>query len=243
VIAPEDGVELISLPLPLAIPDSYGVMLDTVNWGMLNTQWQAAGEDLIGRAAGSSGPGERLLGAAGVAAALVPGIADIQVGRQAQSAFGIVRNPHTTTIFNGVNARSHQFAFRLSPKNANEAQTMMNIIATIRNNMLPEESFGGFALDYPYLVKMDFTGIDGTITPVYFSFISDIRVDYTGGGGASFYKDGKPVDVTLTISLRELNIVTRNTFTGAATSGESIDDTLRQAQRDRNTIQSEEGFG
>jgi hypothetical protein len=77
---------------------------------------------------------------------------------------------------------------------------------------------------------MSFEGVNKSITPVYFSFISDVRMDYTGGGGASFYKGGNPIDMTLQINLKEINIVTRNTFTGVVSTG-NVEDAFGAANR------------
>ena len=219
----EGGTSLISLPLPLAIPDAYGVILDSVDFGLINTDLSAAGQDFVSRVGEGRGFGEKLFGALTTAAALAPGLSDTKIGRQAQATAGLVRNPHTTAIFNGVTPRTHSFSFRLSPKNRAESDVITKIFETIRNNMLPDEAFGGFALNYPRIVTMSFEGVNKSITPVYFSFISEVRMDYTGGNGASFYKGGNPIDMTLQINLKEINIVTRNTFTGVVASGTAQD--------------------
>jgi hypothetical protein len=226
----EGGTSLISLPLPLAIPDSYGVILDSVDFGLINTDFSAAGQDFVTKVGEGRGFGEKLFGALATAAALSPGLSDTKIGRQAQSQTGLVRNPHTTAIFNGVTPRSHSFSFRLSPKNRAESDVVTSIFETIRNNMLPDEAFGGFALNYPRIVTMSFEGVNKSITPVFFSFISDVRMDYTGGGGASFYKGGNPIDMTLQINLKEINIVTRNTFTGVVSTG-NANDAFRAGER------------
>jgi len=219
----DDGVALISLPLPLAIPDAYGVILDSVDFGLIGTDLSAAGQDFVTKVGEGRGFGEKLFGALTAAAALAPGLSDTKIGRQAQSTAGLVRNPRTTAIFNGVTPRTHSFSFRLSPKNRAESDVISSIFETIRNNMLPDEAFGGAALNYPRIVTMSFEGVNKSITPVYFSFISDVRMDYTGGGGASFYKGGNPIDMTLQINLKEINVVTRNTFTNAVASGSAED--------------------
>jgi hypothetical protein len=247
----EGGTSLISLPLPLAIPDSYGVILDSVDFGLINTDFFAAGQDFVTKVGEGRGFGEKLFGALATATALAPGLSDTKIGRQAQSQTGLVRNPHTTAIFNGVKPRTHSFSFRLSPKNRAESDAVTSIFETIRNNMLPNEAFGGLALNYPRIVTMSFEGVNKSITPIYFSFISDVRMDYTGGGGASFYKGGNPIDMTLQINLNEINIVTRNTFTNESPTGSAADleTTVREATNrlarirgDANTIESDEGI-
>ena len=51
---------------------------------------------------------------------------------------GKVFNPYQETVFRGVNYRQHSFDFDMSPRNADEAQSIMNIILTLRDSMLPD---------------------------------------------------------------------------------------------------------
>lgn len=212
----------IRLPLPESIPDNYGVTLNSFDMGSFGStasDWAARGQSIADSAGSIDSLKGRLGGAMSNFVALAPGISDTRIGRFAQSELGRIRNPHTTTIFDGVSLRTHTFSFRLSPRNQQEAESIMNIIKEIRMNMLPREDFGRYALDYPSLVEVEFNGIDGTITPVFFSFIQSFTPNYTGGGGPAFYKDGKPIETTITLSLQEINIVTRETF--GAESGDS----------------------
>ena len=206
--------DLIVLPLPESLPDNYSVRLNQTDWGMFNSNMWSMGESMMDAIGDGRETGEKLRGALSYAAAIAPGISDTRMGRLAQSELGVVKNPHTTTIFDGVNHRPHSLNFRLSPKNVREAQTISDIIYRMRNYMLPEKDFGEYALNYPYLVTVEFVGIDHIITPIFFSFMQSLTPSYSGGGGTSFYKDGKPVEVQLSFNLQELNIVTRDVFTG-----------------------------
>jgi len=91
----------------------------------------------------SSGQAGRLAGAAAVGgAALAAG----QTGALGQSIIanltGVVANPHKVILFQGVNHREHTFTFELSPRNYDEAKTMMNIIYQIKRAMHPKYGVG-----------------------------------------------------------------------------------------------------
>jgi len=55
---------------------------------------------------------------------------------------GIVANPHKVILFQGVDHRQHTFTFELSPRNYDEAKTMMNIIYQIKRAMHPKYGVG-----------------------------------------------------------------------------------------------------
>lgn len=144
------------------------------------------------------------------AAALAPGISDTGVGRLAQSIEGVVRNPHLTTIFEGMRLKVYSFTWRLSPQSASEARALNNIIVTLKRAMHPSIAAGGFALDYPYLAEVQFINLNTGVTPeVRSSFITGLSVNGSPNGIPAFYRDGQPVTVDLTLSFQEINIQTR----------------------------------
>lgn len=55
---------------------------------------------------------------------------------------GIVSNPHKVILFQGVDHRQHSFTFELSPRNYDEAITMMSIIYQIKRAMHPKYGVG-----------------------------------------------------------------------------------------------------
>lgn len=223
--------DLIVLPLPESLPDNYSVRLNQTDFGLFNSNMWSMGQSMLDSVGEGRQTSEKLKGALSYAAAVAPGISDTRLGRLSQAELGVVKNPHTTTIFDGVNLRPHSLTFNLAPKNASEAQSVSNIVSRMRNYMLPEKDFGEYALNYPYLVTVEFVGIDEVITPIFFSFVQSLTPSYSGGGGTSFYKDGKPVEVQLALTLQEINIVTRDTFTGIAGERDA-NDLLRTNNQD-----------
>lgn len=143
--------------------------------------------------------------------ALMPGYGDGRVRDVMKSFAGVVANPHTTIVFDGVNLRSYFLSWRFSPRNKDESDALKKIHQTIKERSHPEEIFNGFALNYPDLVYVDFVGSIKEYMPKFQkSFVMDVNMGQ--GGGQAFYKSGAPVEVELQISLSELNVATRDSL-------------------------------
>lgn len=227
----------IRLPLPSSLPDNYSMALNTVDMGdvdaILGLIPSGSGIieavmnfdviDAISKVSSTVSKifspqpnrgwrdtlGDVTSGAA-VAASLLPGGTDLV--NYVRAYTGTVRNPNTTTIFNNVNLRQHNFTFKLSPRNQDDARALRDIIEQIKVEMHPKTSVRGFGLEFPSVAKMEFVGNNILATDVYYSFISSFNPVYSATGKPSFYKDGTPVAVELQLSFQELNILTREDF-------------------------------
>ena len=150
--------------------------------------------------------------------ALTPGVSDNIFGQAAQLQTGMVRNPHMTTLFDGVNLREFTFTWKLSPKTSEEASEMANMVTTLKRYMHPSLTLGGFAYEYPYLAEVEFVGgdyqyVNSTLPKVSKSFISGMSVNNLTQGTAAFYTDGRPVSIDLSLGFNEVNVKTREDFT------------------------------
>lgn len=146
--------------------------------------------------------------------AVAPALPDA-IKKPIQSFAGIVQNPHTTMLFGGVNLRSFGLQWRLSPRSAAESDALKQIRDLIRMRTHSEESMAGFALDYPDLCYVEFTGKPSGHLPKYQKcFVNDFNFGYGGSAGMQWYKDGAPVELTVNMRLTEVSIVTRNVLRG-----------------------------
>ena len=221
----------IRLPIPQQLIDSFNISVSGNNMDLLgnfqeSAQMQAAGITLADKfnaeTQGSNAAGS-IMSMVGMVAALTPGISDSNLARFSQSQLGVVRNPHLTTIFEGVALKTYQFEWRLSPKSEKEALMMNRMIDYIKAFMHPEIVGGGFALDYPYLATVEFvTGSSSANLPnVSDSFITGLSINSTGGGTAAFYRDGNPVIIDIQMSFQEIDIKTRGNFAAGKTGNPS----------------------
>jgi hypothetical protein len=211
----------IRLPIPQQLIDSFNISVSGNNMDLLgnldnaSAQMQAAGKtltDLYNSA--KEGEGAAIMNMVGMVAALTPGLSESNLAKYSQSQLGVVRNPHLTTIFEGVALKTYQFTWRLSPKSESEARMMNSMIDYIKAFMHPEIIGEGFALDYPYLATVEFvTGSSSANLPnVSDSFITGLAINSTGGGTAAFYRDGNPVIIEISMTLQEIDIKTRANF-------------------------------
>jgi hypothetical protein len=155
------------------------------------------------------------------ASAMVPGLTDTVVGGLPKlfagtslSAFtssiaGVVRNPHVTSVFEGVRLKSYAFAWKLSPKSADEAKKINSIIHHIKHFMHPEPFLNTLGLEYPHIANLSFEGLPEAVVPkVRDSFVTNLSVS----GTPAFFKDGQPVVIDLGISFQEITALNRDNF-------------------------------
>ena len=213
---------MITLPLPQTLVDSYGINIGEAKLDILGNALSdvlAAGKTSMENYANEIKAGKGTLqfikDAAIDVAALTPGISDTTIGQVAQIERGFVRNPHLTTLFEGVRLKTYTFTWKLAPRSEAEARQLDSIINYIKAYMHPEvnPNSGGFALDYPYLASLEFkVGENIHIPNVTVAFITDLQINSSGSGVPAFFKDGRAVSVEMGITLKEINIKTRADF-------------------------------
>jgi hypothetical protein len=218
---------IINLPLPAAIPDNTQLKMGGTDTDFLFNNYGKISDAISGHRVQdiingmSSGYNDiskksliRAFALAGETLSRATGIplADSAID-SASLTGGVVKNPHTTTIFDGVATRSFNFTWKFSARNKAESDMINNIIQTIRTRILPEESFKGYALDFPDLAYIEFLGdINGYFPKIYRSFINYMSVNTSTGDSIVIFKSGAPVIVELTLTFGETNIQTRRTL-------------------------------
>jgi hypothetical protein len=222
----------IRLPLPTALQDSFNIDVSNPSFELLGnsptdvlTAGKGAAEEYQNMARQGNFSVTQAVQLAARAAALAPGISDTGVGKYAQSVTGMVRNPHLTTIFEGVRLKTYQFNWKLAPKSAEEARVLNRMFTHIKGYMHPKIIGGGFALEYPFIANVTFEGPPSAVMPnVKDSFITRMDINGAGSGIPAFYKDGQPVTVELQLAFQEINIQTRDDFisTGGMEGGPSL---------------------
>lgn len=156
----------------------------------------------------------------GAANVLDAATAGANFGAQLEQYTKKTRNPHMALLFKGVNFRQFQFDFQMMARNEKETDDIKEIIRSFKAGMHPQvEDGSGRYWVYPdnfdiYLA----TGVKdsgGNQTSPYLFQIStavltDMSVDYAGSGIPSFFHtNGAPVDVRMSLSFKELGILTR----------------------------------
>ena len=131
---------------------------------------------------------------------------------------GVVKNPKTALLFNGMNLRQITYHFRLTPRNEGESRDIQDMMTFTRNAMHPtySKTFNSYALDYP---RLFFVTYDNKTSKVMGypkmapSFLTDMQINNASAGNA-FFKNGLPTIVDLMLTFSEIDMKTRESFTG-----------------------------
>lgn len=222
------------LPIPTNLQDSYSVTIQGTELGIFGA---AAADITSGNASGigedvdafmgtfeTARLGAQVLSVASQYAAFAArqGLDSIAPGAAAGVAVGTgtALNPHLALQFKGVELKSHSFQWTLSPRNAQEAEMIKDMIAFIRRKVLPRYTDGATTgggsssvsralLTYPSLIDVSFFGVD---EPYFYYFkpcmCNNFTVNYAPTGNVSLNRGGRPSMVTLAMSLTEARIRT-----------------------------------
>tara|TARA_B100000131_G_scaffold19170_1_gene18940 strand:+ start:50 stop:1240 length:1191 start_codon:yes stop_codon:yes gene_type:complete len=125
---------------------------------------------------------------------------------------GEVLNPNMELLFNGPTLRNFRFNYKLTPRNAKEAEQVKLIIRAFKRNMAPQAqggsiSSGNWFLKTPNVFSLRYrTGRKNHPFLNRFKqcFLSDMSVRYTGEGVHATYEDGTPVSMVLDLSFKEI---------------------------------------
>lgn len=138
------------------------------------------------------------------------GAADVQSAMSAAS--GTALNPFKETVFESVDFRSFAFKYKFLPKSQQEADAVFNIIKLFKEHMHPQLSEGKLFFIYPSEFQITYYYGSGE-NPYFHKFrpcaLESLEVTYGGEQFSAFY-DGKPTEINLSMTFRELEILTRN---------------------------------
>lgn len=238
----ESNNKQIPLTVFLQIPQGLAVG-DTLSYGSMNLgQIGKAGQDALNKIQGGSldlkGIGDAAVSTAKGVAGQVKGIQNgtVRAAALAQIAnkaglvpSGIITaaaeaamynqrsvlNPNQVTTFSGANTRSFSFNFKLVGTTAAENITIRDMVDGFRLNAYPAGN--DIVLEYPSeftitFLKAGTSDINEYISPIYTCFLMSMTTTYNGTAN-SFYEDGAPLEVDITLSFQETKALTRDDLT------------------------------
>jgi hypothetical protein len=135
------------------------------------------------------------------------------LAKLAMKGMGYALNPNQQVLFDGIDFRIYQLAFTFTPYSKQEAESVAAIIKMFKIHAAPrlvEGSGGGMFFVPPstFTPTFKYNGqLNKKISQVTESVITNINVDYAPQG-FSAHTDGAPVQTTLTIEFRELELIT-----------------------------------
>ena len=172
----------VKLPIPIKLNDNL-----MLNWSSISVT------DMIGRAGGQLAGS--LLSSAFSLAVTGGGIAQ-----------GVALNPLMFLQFQRPEFRQFSLSWLLAPKNEKESETIRDIIKNFKRAASPSRNqYTSFLMDYPKvaLVVMKPNDIFGNLIfkPC---IITSVQVNYNGAPNPSFFKNGAPTIIALTLNLMEM---------------------------------------
>jgi len=154
--------------------------------------------------------------ALGASLAKLPGaFGGADVASALSSSSGTTLNPFKETVFESVDFRSFAFKYKFFPKNKTESDAVFNIINTFKFHMHPEMSESKLFFIYPS--EFDITYYYGSVENGYFHkfatcALESMDVSY-GGEQFSSFRDGSPTEINMSLTFRELEIITKKMIT------------------------------
>jgi len=145
---------------------------------------------------------------------ILPGFGSASLPDIAQFGAKVKTNPFREVFFEGVDYRKFNFKYTFYPKNANESLNVRRIIDTFKEHMHPELSAGGYFYVYPSEFEIKYyykDGENGNFNKIAPCALTDMSIDY-GGSQFSSFSDGSPTQISMALSFRELELLTKESI-------------------------------
>ena len=144
----------------------------------------------------------------------IQGILGNEAVKVAMQTMGYVFNPQEQVMFEGIDFRTFNMSFTLTPHSREESTQIRNIIQTFRKNAAPRIASGGVGFFFvpPSIFEVTFmyNGAENpNINKLKRCVLTDVNVNYAPNGTWSTHDDGSPVQTSLTLSFKEIELVDR----------------------------------
>ena len=150
----------------------------------------------------------------------LPGFAGVKAAAEMKS--GVVLSDRMELAFKGIDKRTFQYEFKMSPKSEAEANEIKEIINAFKVNMLPEYEGSdqhGRALIVPntFDIKYMYNGNENSfLHKISTCVLESMNVSYGGDKyktHAGTDEGAPPVETSLTLTFKELELITREKAT------------------------------
>ena len=173
---------------------------------------------LVGLLSGSVLDSKKSSGAAEAAAAIGMTMAKLpgafgggDLASAIAKSSGTALNPFKEVVFESVDFRSFNFKYKFFPKNKIESDSVNNIVNLFKEHMHPELSDGRLFFIAPSQFQITYY-FDSAPNRYFHKFkpcaLESMEVTF-GGEQFSSFKDGTPTEVNMSLTFRELEILTR----------------------------------
>ena len=141
---------------------------------------------------------------------LIPGFAGSNAVFEMQRGF--IKAPRMELAFKGIPKRDFSYEFKMMPKSAAEAEMAKNIVKTFKMYMLPEiKNAASMQLTTPATFDIQYMHLgeeNMNLNKIGTCVLTNMDVKY-GGDKYKTHADAVPVETSMTLSFKELDLVTR----------------------------------
>lgn len=183
------GGAAVKLPMPRRLNDAENIIWE---------EW--SGKDaLIGGATALSQY-------AGVPGALVGALQT--AGEVTSITQGVALNPFMYMMFKRPQFKEHTLSWTLTPNTQRESDTLIRIINKCKKAALPSSTGSVFLMKYPQIAQVTLKAAGGDRYLYKFKpcAIISVQVEHTAAGMPSFFENGAPTTVNLTLQLKEIQL-------------------------------------
>ena len=154
-------------------------------------------------------------GALGIAGS-IPGMAGVKEAFEMKE--GVIISDRLELAFKGVQKRDFTYAFKMIPKNQDEADMIRKIIFAFKANMLPEFEGGnraGRRLVVPNTFDIQYMYVGKTneyLHNISTCVLKDMSVQYGGSRYKTFDANDEgapPVETSISLNFQEMELITR----------------------------------
>jgi hypothetical protein len=147
------------------------------------------------------------------AASIASNVLESDITKVTLATQGLALNPQDQVLFDGIDFRTFTLAFTFTPYSREESRQVRDIIKLFRQYAAPRIKSGSAGMFFippgTFNLQFLFNGkTNRNITQVGECVIENIDVNYAPNGFAS-HTDGAPVQTTLTMSFKEIQLVDR----------------------------------
>lgn len=202
----------IRLPLPFPLSD-----MQQVNYDSAHSSEAAQGAAIeAGLSSQNNGGGFASIAAAAASGAAAGTVSKATAGLggalgidvpQALQLGGLAQNPFLTVLFQSPAFKRHSFSWKLAPNNAQESNSVRDIINAFKSNMLPAMSpnAGGTLLTYPNMAIINLYPDETFLYKFKPCVVESLNVNYAVGGQPSFFKGtNAPTLVQIDVNFLEI---------------------------------------
>lgn len=126
---------------------------------------------------------------------------------------GLAPNPMKEQIFKGVDFRTFTMEYQFAPRSVEESDNVNRIIKAFKYHMHPEfKDANNFLFLYPSEFDIEYyhQGVENLNIHRHTSCVlTEMNVNYTPNGNFSTFREGRPTQINVSLTFRELTILTK----------------------------------